>query len=127
MSIKSLGNPYDDKVSLVHTINCQCEPCKVERLSKKPMTDKERTALLESQAEMMEVVDYKSEPKQEEELARARRLSFLECYFYYYYSMPTTRNDTPIPSFLDKSYRQEPFWPPLMQFHNRYNIFPITV
>ena len=68
MSIKSLGNPYDDKVSLVHTINCQCDPCKAERLSKRPMTDKERTAFLESQAEKMEVVDYKSEPQQEEEL-----------------------------------------------------------
>lgn len=53
MSIKSLGDPFDDNADLTHKISCTCESCTVGA----KVTDKERTTLLEKQAEKMVSVD----------------------------------------------------------------------
>jgi len=63
MAIKSLGNPYDEKVSLQHTQGCKCSTCTVEKASLMLSNDAQRTQLLEKEAEKMvvdDVVDAKS-------------------------------------------------------------------
>ncbi|WP_460234720.1 CmpA/NrtA family ABC transporter substrate-binding protein [Aurantivibrio plasticivorans] len=53
MTIKSLGNPYDENTSLTHSATCTCDTCSSQGMS---MSDKERTVLLEQQAEKMEPI-----------------------------------------------------------------------
>ncbi len=53
MTIKSLGNPYDENTSLTHSSTCTCDTCSTQGMS---MSDKERTVLLEKQAEKMEPI-----------------------------------------------------------------------
>ena len=62
MKIKSLGNPYDDTSSLSHQRNCACELCSAEKSMGGALSDKQRTAILEKQAENMSV---DSAPRQE--------------------------------------------------------------
>jgi len=57
MSIKSLGNPYDATKSLTHTASCTCESCAASSIA---LSDKERAALLEKQAEKMTVAPSKA-------------------------------------------------------------------
>ncbi|EDM26254.1 Twin-arginine translocation pathway signal [Lentisphaera araneosa HTCC2155] len=69
MSIKSLGDPYDKDASLTHTVNCNCKSCCAEKSARQPLTDKERTKILEKQAESMETVsshDIKESPQDSE-------------------------------------------------------------
>ena len=56
MPIKSLGNPFDKDTKLTHSLNCACESCKGERSHGGQLNDKQRTVLLEKQADNM-VVD----------------------------------------------------------------------
>ena len=55
MGIKSLGNPFDAESRLNHTVDCKCKPCLAEKMSQHGLSDKERTVLLEQQADLMEV------------------------------------------------------------------------
>ncbi len=53
MKIKSLGNPYDENSSLTHEKNCACELCSTETATGGALSDKERTNILERQADRM--------------------------------------------------------------------------
>lgn len=53
MTIKSLGNPYDETSRLTHTATCTCEDCQSKSLL---LTNSQRTEALERQADKM-VVD----------------------------------------------------------------------
>lgn len=63
MTIKSLNDPFDDEKSLNHTKDCACTSCSVEKTAQAHHTisDKERTALLEQQAEQMTTSSNRSE------------------------------------------------------------------
>ncbi len=54
MVMKSLGNPFDADTRLTHTASCSCDSCVAERASPVALSDRERTRLLERQAERME-------------------------------------------------------------------------
>ena len=53
MKIKSLGNPYDENNSLTHQKNCACELCATEKSMGAHLDDKQRTEILERQADKM--------------------------------------------------------------------------
>lgn len=55
MKIESLSNPYDHESSLTHKLNCQCESCKVQKLSPLPISEKQSREAWERQAESMVV------------------------------------------------------------------------
>lgn len=55
MTIKSLNNPYDGDISLNHQRNCECPSCAAEHSSKAPLSDRQRTELMEQQADRMNV------------------------------------------------------------------------
>ncbi len=57
MSTKSLGNPFDENTTLTHTSSCECAVCKAEKHNP-ALSDKERTMLMEKQAESMEEVHH---------------------------------------------------------------------
>ena len=61
MKIKSLGNPYDASSSLTHLKNCICELCSAQATSSQALSDSERTAILERQADKMVVDSLDSE------------------------------------------------------------------
>ncbi|MCM2680316.1 CmpA/NrtA family ABC transporter substrate-binding protein [Echinimonas agarilytica] len=50
MPIKSLGNPYDDKVGLTHTSKCECADCAASKAGIQ-LTQKQRSELMERQAD----------------------------------------------------------------------------
>ncbi len=50
MTNKSLGNPYDGDIRLTHTVGCTCNDCRTKHLN---ISDRQRTKLLEQQAENM--------------------------------------------------------------------------
>ena len=54
MNVKSLGNPYDSKVSLKHSRDCACTSCSVEKQAL-TMNEKDRIQFLEKHAEKLEV------------------------------------------------------------------------
>lgn len=56
MANKSLGDPFDPDSRLTHTTNCQCPGCHAEMSAAGSLTDKQRTAVLEKQAENTETV-----------------------------------------------------------------------
>lgn len=59
MKIKSLSDPFDHKSSLIHSAQCECASCTAEKMSaaglSDPLTDRQRTQLLEKQADAMTV------------------------------------------------------------------------
>jgi len=63
MTIKSLGNPYDENSHLTHTVGCSCESC---HAAKPEITDRERTAQLEAQADSMVVDDLSKKAEKSE-------------------------------------------------------------
>jgi nitrate/nitrite transport system substrate-binding protein len=54
MATKSLGNPFDADTSLTHTNDCSCRLCQAESVNPGGLTDDQRLALLEQQAEQGE-------------------------------------------------------------------------
>ncbi|MGH1438958.1 MAG: CmpA/NrtA family ABC transporter substrate-binding protein [Cellvibrionaceae bacterium] len=63
MTIKSLNNPYDGDISLKHNRSCECSVCAAEKASSAPLSDRERTVLMEKQADQMTVVKDDGEHK----------------------------------------------------------------
>lgn len=55
MTIKSLNNPYDGDISLKHNRGCECSVCSAEKKASAPLSDSQRTALMEQQADQMSV------------------------------------------------------------------------
>lgn len=53
MKIKSLANPFDAEESLIHDPSCACKACAAESKAIN-MTDKERTEVMERQAELID-------------------------------------------------------------------------
>lgn len=54
MATKSLGNPFDADTSLTHTNDCSCRLCQAESVNPGGLSDDQRLALLEQQAEQGE-------------------------------------------------------------------------
>lgn len=54
MATKSLGNPFDADTSLMHTNDCSCRLCQAESVNPGGLSDDQRLALLEQQAEQGE-------------------------------------------------------------------------
>lgn len=63
MTIKSLNNPYDGDISLKHNRSCECSVCVAEKTASAPLTDRQRTELMEKQAEQMTVDNSGAEHK----------------------------------------------------------------
>ena len=63
MTIKSLNNPYDGDISLKHNRDCECKACAAEKRALAPMSDKERTRLLEQEADRMTTIKAEGEYK----------------------------------------------------------------
>ncbi len=55
MTIESLNNPYDGDISLKHNRSCECSVCTAEKNSATPLSDRQRTELMEKQADQMTV------------------------------------------------------------------------
>ena len=53
MTIKSLGNPYDENNTLIHSSSCRCDSCAAESHAKEGLTDQARQQILLQQAERM--------------------------------------------------------------------------
>ena len=51
---KSLGDPFNEKSALTHTVGCACTSCEAERSSRTPLSDYDRQAALESQIALNE-------------------------------------------------------------------------